>query len=377
VKLSNILNEINSGANKKVMFQPQQMARTKELLRKIIVKEKNPNSKKRFENLLGLISGKYPNAKVMLSAVKGMKKIMKEFSTLNEATQPKKTRIIRKLVATTLLALTFATSVLSCQFFLGDLNPTPENIYKHYESFIENPAGNDIVYIKVSEQEVDNLNNILDEYLNNMDNADQMKGAKLRSYEADPNSLESGYYNPVDTYININKNNTKDPDYRHEDMAHEDTHRRQFFLHAADAFLGSVFGQNTPTGYPLEPIEINAYFNQAVYAINKKLEKGQTIDSISYWMNAPQQNIVAALLVYDKLRGTLASPKGISLNNPTQMMNKDIDNFFTVMKNTNPQGAYETFIQIKNDKAKIHDYFIDLSNGKSMAQSKMIYGKKK
>src|SRR5271157_4109365 len=141
MKFAEIILEINSNTNKKVAFDPKQMAKTKELLRKIISKERNSNNKKRFENLLGLISGKYPNAKTMIASIKGMKKIINEFSALTEAVEKgNKARTIRKLVAATLLALTFAINVLSCSVFT-DLIPTqdPSKIWDEYSKYIENP----------------------------------------------------------------------------------------------------------------------------------------------------------------------------------------------------------------------------------------------
>ena len=65
-----------------------------------------------------------------------------------------------------------------------------------------------------------------------------------------------------------------------------------------------MYGYNSQIGYALTPIEINAYFNQATYALNKRIEKGQSFGG--YNLPGRTENVVATLIIYGKLRGRAA-----------------------------------------------------------------------
>lgn len=319
----------------KYQFDPTQVRSISSILQKIIAKESNSSLKNRFQNLDGLFRGKYKSLESIQKATKGVRKMFLEVSSLKEDIQEnsknKKLKLIIKIIVVLdLIALVGYSSKALYK------NASQEKIYKEYGSNLTVQPDTSIFYIKLSDEELNKIYTILNEYLSLLDEKVLNNNGIYLSNKLKDNI--AGEYNSFTNHISINKNALDKEEYLGT-IVHEKSHSKQ---HKGKFLLG-LKGYSTKLGYYLNPMEIDARFNNVLALAKNNKNIGRDI------------NILDSLILLLTYRPEYDYSKkdGISKND-VLLVHKTIKGQFPT--------AYKKYLEIKDDPKEIKKLIINMTS---------------
>lgn len=317
---------------KKYQFDPTQVKRISPILQKIISKEPNELLKKRFQNLDGLLRGKYNSLVAIQKATKGVHKMFLELSSLKEDVQKnpknKKLKLLSKIaVVVGLFAqLTACTPIVDALSYHG--NDTIEQAFELYGGALIQQSNDAIYLIKLSDEEINSLVEALNLYLKTL-NEDVLKPENIE-ITTDKEYFGRSYF--LGSKIQLSKAMLDKEDYIPVGV-HEKTHIKQL-----KNYLYTAVGENNGS-YNFLPSEVNSEFNKYLYLAKNKINIPQNTKSQG-------NKAISVLLTY--------RPE-YTYSNKT-ITKEDVLLVHSYLEKQNP-FVYSTYLDIKDDQNKIKNWY--------------------